>query len=109
MTDGESVAITELVDFSGITMRMETAPASMQGGGVIYRPLAGDGSIPATWSSGQICHQKTTAVGMNGASVVHEVDEAGCQDFDTYCSPGDCASTAGQPVERPDPGILLGG
>jgi len=103
------VDVTELVDFSGITMRRETAPASMPGDGVIYRPLAGDGTIPASWSSGQICHQTITAVGMSGASVVHEVEDAGCQDFDTYCSGADCAATAGQPIERPDPGVLLGG
>jgi hypothetical protein len=103
------VDVTELVDFSGVTMRRETAPSSMQRGGVIYRPLAGDGSIPATWSSGQICHQTTTPVGMNGASVVHEVEDAGCEDFDTYCGGADCAATAGQPIERPDPGVLLGG
>jgi hypothetical protein len=103
------VDITELVDFSGTTMRLETAPSGMQGGGVVYRPLTGDGSIPATWTSGQICHQSTTPVGMNGASVIYEVQDADCASFDTYCSPGDCAATAGQPLERPDPGVLLGG
>jgi len=103
------VDVTELVDFSGVTTRMETAPPGMQGGGVIYRPLVGDGSIPATWTSGQICHQETSAVGMNGSSVIYEVDDADCTSFDTYCSPGDCTATAGQPIERPDPGVLLGG
>lgn len=105
-----AVDVTELADFSGVVMRIENAPPGMPtDGGIIYRPLSGDGSIPTTWSAGQICWQRTTPVGMNGANVVYEVDQADCQDMDTYCSSSDCSASVGQPLERPDPGALLGG
>ncbi len=103
------VDVTNLVDFGGVIMRVETSPPSVSGGlGFVYRPLAGSG-IPSSWSSGEICWQDTAAVGTNGASIVHEVQAASCQDFDSYCSASDCSASVGTSLELPDPGSLLGG
>ena len=38
-----------------------------------------------------------------------EVKDASCQDFDGFCSSGDCAARVGRMVGLPDPGSLLGG
>jgi hypothetical protein len=108
------VGLLPLVDFSGIAtlVRPSLAGTSNNGGGatgVVYRPLAGDDQIPSTWSGGEICFQRTSAVGMNGASVVHEVEGADCLPMDTYCSPADCAGGVGTPLELPDPAALVGG
>ena len=103
------VDVTNLVDFGGVIMRVETSPPSVSGGlGFVYRPLAGSG-MPSSWSSGEVCWQDTAAVGTNGASIVHEVQAASCQDFDSYCSASDCSASVGTSLELPDPGSLLGG
>lgn len=109
------VSILPIVQFSGIAMAIEPRVAGISNGGgggatgVTYRPLAADDQIPSTWTSGQICFQATSAVGVQGASIVHEVGSADCLPMDTYCSPGDCAATVGQPLELPDPAALAGG
>lgn len=108
------VAVTTLVDFSGVIMTVE--PTVMRttntGGGatgVVYRPLAADDRIPISWTGGEMCFQRTSAVGMSGISIIHEVDSAGCIPMDTYCSPIDCAAGVGEPLALPDPGALAGG
>jgi hypothetical protein len=108
------VSLVSLVDFSGIIMvvQQQRASISNSGGGqtgVVYRPLAGDDQIPSTWNGGKICFQRTSAVGMNGVSIVHEVGETECMPMDTYCSPEDCDGREGQPLELPDPAALVGG
>ena len=109
------VSMLPIVEFSGVAMVIEQRAAGISGGsgggatGVTYRPLASNDQIPSTWTSGQICFQGTAAVGVRGASIVHEVGSADCLPMDTYCSPGDCASTVGQPLELPDPAALAGG
>jgi len=108
------VSILPLVNFSGITMQVVQTPAmlSVTGGrpaGIIYRPLAGGNSLPSTWSGGEVCFQRTAAVGTNGVSVVHEVESAGCLPMDTYCSSGNCAAGVGRNIELPDPAALAGG
>ena len=108
------VSLLTIVDFGGIAMSIEPriAGLSSNGGGatgVVYRPLAADAQIPSTWNSGQICFQATSAVGMHGVSIVQEIDAADCLPMDTYCSPGDCAASVGQPLELPDPAALAGG
>ena len=105
---GTVVDITELVDFSGVIMSLDDAPAGM-GPGIIYQPLSSDDEIPSSWSGGQVCWQKTVPVGTNGSNIVYEVDEADCKDMDSYCSPSDCQASVGMPQERPDPGSLIGG
>jgi len=108
------VSTLPIVSFSGIAMMIEQKAAGISNGGggatgVTYRPLAADDQIPSTWKSGQICFQATSAVGVRGASIVHEIGAADCLPMDTYCSPGDCAATVGQPLELPDPAALAGG
>ena len=112
-----AVSVFSLADMGGVTVSIEPknlsyTPSGNNGGtphGVIYRPLSGDDQIPASWSGGEVCWQKTTPVGMNGVSVVQEVDAADCQPMDTYCSGSDCAASVGKPLELPDPGALVGG
>lgn len=107
------VSLAPIVNFSGIAMLVEqrAAISSTTGGatGVTYRPMVADDQIPSTWSSSQICFQASSAVGMSGVSVVHEIGSADCMPMDTYCSPGDCAAGVGQPLELPDPAALAGG
>jgi hypothetical protein len=107
--------VENLVNFSGVSMSVEERPANfMVNGapaptGVIYRPIGGDDQIPATWSSGQVCWQRTAPVGTNGANVVHEIEAASCEPMDSYCGSSDCSASVGRSVELPDPGSLVGG
>lgn len=78
--------------------------------GVIYRPLAGDAEIAASgWEAGQVCFQRTAAVGVSGVSIVYEVDGADCIPMDTHCNPSDCAAGVGTALDLPDPAALIGG
>jgi hypothetical protein len=107
------VSILPIVSFSGVAMSIEQRATLSNGSGggvgVLYRPLAADDQIPSTWTSGQICFQGTSAVGMSGVSIVFEVNSAGCIPMDTYCSPGDCSGGVGKPLSLPDPAALAGG
>jgi hypothetical protein len=103
-------------DFSGVTVAIGQLPllTTTPGGppprmGVVFQPLAPQSQIPSSWSSGQICFQQTAAVGVNGLSIVHEIEAADCISMDTFCSPADCSSGVGGVLELPDPGALLGG
>jgi len=112
-----AVSVFSLANMAGVTVSIEPrnlwySPSGNGGNaphGVIYRPLSGDDQIPASWSGGEVCWQKTTPVGVNGVSVIQEVDSADCQPMDTYCSGADCAASVGKPLELPDPGALVGG
>lgn len=79
------------------------------GGGVFYKPLAGDDEIPAELSSGEVCVQSVSLVGTNGASDLYEVDSAGCEPMDSYCSGSNCSATIGQPLEVTNPHRVFGG
>jgi hypothetical protein len=105
-----SVDVTNLVvDPAAGIVRIEPSPASIQGGkGIVYRPLTA-GSTPSTSTAGQICWQRTAVVGSSGASLVYEVEQANCEDFDSSCSSAGCASTVGGTITLPNPGGLLGG
>lgn len=110
-----SVSVLPLVDFSGVTVVVEQLFSNLVSSnnerptGVTYRPLAGDDDIPVTWSGGEICAQRTSVVGTNGVSTVHEIDSAECESMDTYCSSQDCSSGVGTSLQLPDPGALAGG
>lgn len=105
-----SASVIDLVDFAGVTMLASAAPPEVQGGiGVIYRPLAPDEEIPASWTAGEICWQQTRPVGVAGSSIVHEVSGSACAASDTYCSGTDCAAAVGSGLELVDPASLLGG
>jgi hypothetical protein len=109
------VSILPLIDFGGTTVLLEqVVPALTQSGGgtptgVVYRPLTAGDQIPSTWSGGEVCWQRTSAIGMSGVSVEHEVDAADCIPMDTYCSPSACQSGVGTTLMLPDPAALTGG
>lgn len=108
--NGASAAAINLVDFSGVTVAAQNAPASIQGGlGVVYAPLVPDQEIPASWSSGEICWQQASPVGMVGSSTAYEVVKGICTTSDTFCSSNDCTSKVGANVLLTDPATLLGG
>jgi len=114
---GSAVSVVPLVDFSGVVVSVEAAELNyspMNGGngpptGITYRPLTSDSGIPSTWSGGEICFQRTAAVGVDGVSIIHEIEAADCQPMDTYCSPADCAASRGKSIKLPDPAALAGG
>jgi hypothetical protein len=92
---------------------------SGQGGGVnpipagsIYTPLphgGSGGSIPSTWSQGEICLQHSAPVGVNGPVVTQEVISANCVNgFEGYCPPG-CVASVGSTYSTLDPLGLIGG
>jgi hypothetical protein len=106
------VSVLSLMDLGGITTTVEQHSFDAQTNqppGVVYRPLAGDDSIPATWNGGEICFQRPAAVGVNGASIIHEIEAADCLPMDTYCSPTDCSAGVGKAIQLPDPAALAGG
>lgn len=110
-----SVSVLSLVNFSGVTMGAEEmalnyASTSSHMTGVAYRPLSGDDRIPSTWSGGEVCWQRTAAVGgTGGLTITHEVEAADCQPMDTYCSAANCAAGVGKPLVLPNPAGLAGG
>jgi hypothetical protein len=79
--------------------------------GSIYLPIppGGDGDIPMSWTPGQVCYQKTQAVGAGGGIITHEVVEAECKDgWDAYCKM-DCPGSVGSTFNTLDPAVLVGG
>lgn len=113
---GSAVSVVPLVDFSGVTVSVEAEELnySPSGGngvptGITYRPLTNDDGIPSTWSGGEVCYQRTAAVGVDGVSIVHEVESADCQPMDTYCNASDCAASRGKSITLPDPLAIAGG
>jgi hypothetical protein len=79
--------------------------------GTIYVPLptAGSGGIPASWSSGEVCFQRSMPVAVNGSIVTQEIISASCASgWDGYCPPT-CSASVGQTYTTVDPIVLLGG
>ena len=105
-----TIDVMSMVDFSGETMRVEPSPNSVQGGGgIVFRPLSDGSNQPSSWVGGQMCWQNTAPVGTAGANILFEVEAASCEEFDSSCSPSDCAAKVGTTFELPDPAVLLGG
>jgi hypothetical protein len=85
--------------------------ASLPLAGSVYLPIppGGDGDIPMSWTPGQVCYQKTQAVGAGGGLITHEVVEAECRDgWDAYCKM-DCSGSVGSTYSTLDPAVLVGG
>jgi hypothetical protein len=62
-----------------------------------------------SWTPGQVCYQKTQAVGAGGGIITHEVVEAECKDgWDAYCKM-DCPGSVGSTFNTLDPAVLVGG
>jgi len=112
-----AVSVLPLVTVAGVTTVAESPSMTYvsNGGngtpstGVQYRPLVPDHSLPVGWSSGQMCAQATSAVGIEGVSIVHQIDAAECQAMDTYCNPSECQASIGTTLALPDPAALAGG
>ena len=84
-------------------------------GGTIYVPLlphpTGSSSlaVPAGWSSGEVCFQRSSLVGVSGATLTNEVVTADCiSGWDGSCPPS-CVSTVGSTFRTIDPLVLIGG
>lgn len=101
------------------TLLMRREPSASQqpggttptGGGSLRQPIptTGPGGVPATWSPGQICYQRSSVTGMIGPKVLHEVVLANClSGWDTFC-PADCSASVGDTYETIDPAALIGG
>lgn len=114
---GVAVSVLPLLDVAGVTAVAESPSMTYvsNGGsgtpstGVQYRPLVPDRSLPVGWSGGQICAQVTNPIGIEGVSVIHQVDAAECQAMDTYCNPTECQASIGTTLALPDPAALAGG
>jgi hypothetical protein len=90
-----------------------TSPQS--GRGTIYVPLVpppiGGSSLtaPPGWASGEVCFQRSSLVGVNGATLTNEIVTADCASgWDGFCPPT-CTSTVGSTYKTVDPLVLLGG
>ncbi len=79
-------------------------------GATLYVPLpVGGGSVPASWSAGEICFQRSMPVAVNGAVLTQEVVSADCLNgWDGYCPPS-CTSTVGSTYATVDVIGLIGG
>ncbi len=109
----------------GMQLEVQDPNASPTGGS-IYVPLlpspggsgtgsggngsgSGSGGIPSSWEPGQVCFQRTSLVGSDGAAVTSEVVEAECTSgWDGFCPPN-CSSTVGSTFRTVDPLGLIGG
>jgi hypothetical protein len=79
--------------------------------GSIYVPLPTDGSggIPAGWSTGEICFQRSAPVAFNNPVITQEVVSAQCLNgWEGYCPPS-CTATVGTTYSTVDPIGLIGG
>jgi len=113
-TTTPSVSVLTMVNMDGVTTSIEPRRQNLAGpqshpGGIIYRPLAGDDRIPASWSAGEVCWQRTAAVGSEGVMLIHEVEAAECIPMDTYCNSGSCSASVGKNIRLPNPAALAGG
>lgn len=85
------------------------------GRGTIYVPLVppptGGSALtaPPGWASGEVCFQRSSLVGVNGATLTNEIVTADCASgWDGFCPPT-CVSTVGSTYKTVDPLVLLGG
>jgi len=81
---------------------------TVRSGGVI-KPLTDDGSAPDGWEPGEVCHQTSQAVSVNGSVITSEVVSAECQSGWEGACPPDCSSSVGTTYSTLDPVVLVGG
>lgn len=98
-----------------VAMSSPSSGVTAQDRGTIYVPLipptTGSGALtgPAGWSAGEVCLQRSTVIGVNGASLTNEIVTADCSNgWDGFCPPS-CGSTVGTTYKTVDPLVLLGG
>ena len=99
-----------LQGINGVVAQVVQTSGTPGGSGSLYRPLADDPDIPVTWDPAQVCVQDLTTVGVVGAVLQQQVDDAFCDPIaaDSYCPP-DCTNLTGQLQELIDPLALIGG
>lgn len=114
------VATVRVVRYAPATQKLSQSMASASNAGfagVVHLPIpdatseeaGGASSIPASWSPGEVCIQRSTTVGASGGIVTHEVVSADCvENWDSYCDPG-CSTSIGQTYQTLDPVALVGG
>jgi hypothetical protein len=84
-------------------------PISVGDTGTAFFTYLSGGEPPGDWVSGSSCVQMVATVGVEGAVVTQEVEEAACESgFDGSCSPGGCAATVGTTIQTIDPLALIG-
>jgi hypothetical protein len=70
---------------------------------------SGSGGAPVSWEPGEVCFQRSSTVGVDGAGTTNEVITAECvSGWDGFCPPG-CSSTVGSTFRTVDPLALIGG
>ena len=103
-------ALSLTIDFSGSSVQMLPSPSSLQGGsGSVYQPLGRGEDLPTSWEPNKVCWQMTSQVGVEGSSVVLGVEDASCEDLDSYCHVTACQAAIGGTVKVLDAGALAGG
>jgi hypothetical protein len=117
VTSADAVRLLSIDGFVVLSMappRPVPNPPGQQvpGPGSIYVPLptgAGGGNAPSSWSSGEICFQRTSPVAVNGPVVTSEVVSAECMNgWEGYCPPS-CTASVGDTFATVDPVGLIGG
>lgn len=112
----------QLLGVDGVVVMIGPPPrpiSNMQGGGTgptlpggIYTPLphgGAGGDIPASWSQGEVCFQRSSPVAVNGPLVTQEVVSANCVNgFEGFCPPS-CTASVGSTYATVDPVTLVGG
>lgn len=110
-----------VVDFAmtgdGVLMKRTPVPQSIAASraqtgspGSVYQPIPPNNELPAEWSPGRICFQKSVPVGYEAGIVLTRVVSADCWDgWDAYCSPMECKASVGDEFSTVDPVGLIGG
>jgi len=118
----QSADTVQLLGVDGVVVLVGPPPrpiVNLNGGpsgpallGSIYTPLPHGGlggDIPASWSPGEVCFQRSSAVAVNGALVTQEIISASCVNgFEGFCPPS-CVSSVGSTYATVDPLVLIGG
>jgi hypothetical protein len=104
-----AAAVVNLFDFGGSAVQLVPAPPDCFGGS-IYKPLPRGEDLPASsWTDDEICHQLTSVVGTDGASVVLDVEDASCISMSSKCNGSSCQAGVGGTIKVLDAGALAGG
>ncbi|MBL8859806.1 MAG: hypothetical protein JNL28_14965 [Planctomycetes bacterium] len=122
-----SSTTVQLVSINGVVAYAMPVPPSVvaadpspysgpqSGRGTIYVPLTphtpGTSSMtaPPGWANGEVCFQRSSLVGAEGATLTNEIVTADCVNgWDGSCPPS-CASTVGSTFRTVDPLVLIGG
>lgn len=102
---------------SGGSIYVPLLPGPSTGGGTGGGAGGGGGSgggsggatIPLTWDAGEVCFQRATPIGAQGATITNEIISAECvEDWEGFCPPS-CSQSVGTTYRTVDPLVLIGG